>query len=550
MRRFALFVGINAYGAGHSLRCARADAEILHGEFSRYYDETMLLVDKEASRPRILAAVGKFRKLVRPGDMFLFFFSGHGGDYDGERLLEIPDYDAQGHRIGLTDLLTSEVRSKTDVKGLHRLFILDCCRDKQHCDSDFPRQVEKAVKARGFMDRHGPDSVTPPTILSSSSPGQSSYEHSSTGHGYFTEAFLDSLRDTSVRNFNEFRDRLDAVMTNMGAPDDQLPYFEGPIGSDFPFWPEWDSGDNGGGGNDDDDREEDGEYEDDDEVDEEENAEDEDDVDEEEDDDVDVDEDEDDVDDDEDEDDGDDDEDEDDEFRGGNHTEEEAFYEQGELFFYGDGVRQDYAKAADCYLEAAERGMPKAQFSLGVMYSNGCGVPQDYSKAVHWYREAAEQEMPKAQFNLGVMYFTGRGVQQDYAKAAHWYRKAAEQGHAGAQFNLGVMYSEGRGVPQDYSEAVNWYRKAAEQGHANAQNNLGVCYEDGLGVSRDYGKAMFWYRSAAKQMTAEVQFAMGVCYENGIGVPRHHGRAAYWFRKAAEQRARTRMNLRAPSSFR
>ena len=92
------------------------------------------------------------------------------------------------------------------------------------------------------------------------------------------------------------------------------------------------------------------------------------------------------------------------------------------------------------------RGVPgdvEAQVTLGLMYFFGDGVPQDYAEAVRWLRQAADQEHANAQYNLGVMYAEGRGVPQDEAEAVRWYRLAAAQGLAGAQFNLGFMYFEG-----------------------------------------------------------------------------------------------------------
>ncbi|MGX2975159.1 tetratricopeptide repeat protein, partial [Ursidibacter arcticus] len=103
--------------------------------------------------------------------------------------------------------------------------------------------------------------------------------------------------------------------------------------------------------------------------------------------------------------------------------------------------------------------------------------------------EAAEQGIPEAQYNLGLMYYNGQGVKQDYQQAEKLFQQAAEQGIAQAQYNLGVMYNNGRGVKQDYQQAVKWYQQAAEQGIAEAQYNLGLMYYNGQGVKQDYQQA-------------------------------------------------------------
>ena len=44
------------------------------------------------------------------------------------------------------------------------------------------------------------------------------------------------------------------------------------------------------------------------------------------------------------------------------------------------------------------------------MYDKGDGVLQNYVKAAEWFQKAAEQGHAKAQLSLGRMYITGRGV--------------------------------------------------------------------------------------------------------------------------------------------
>ncbi|WP_345271063.1 caspase family protein [Nibrella viscosa] len=210
-------------------------------------------------------------------------------------------------------------------------------------------------------------------------------------------------------------------------------------------------------------------------------------------------------------------------------------YSLGVMYENGYGVARDYGQAVSWYRKAAEQGHAPGQTNLGYMYRNGYGVTQDYSQAVSWYRKAAEQGDAPGQTNLGYMYRNGYGVTQDYSQAVSWYRKAAEQGHAPGQTNLGNMYRDGKGVTQDYGQAVSWYRKAAEQGYVRGQVNLGYMYENGYGVTQDYSQAVSWYRKAAEQGDAPGQTNLGYMYENGYGVTQDYSQAVSWYRKAAEQ---------------
>lgn len=155
-----------------------------------------------------------------------------------------------------------------------------------------------------------------------------------------------------------------------------------------------------------------------------------------------------------------------------------------------------------------------AQNNLGNIYYSGQGVRQDYAQAIGWYREAAAQGHAEAQHNLGIMYEHGRGVRPDHAQAADWYRKASEQGYAIAQNNLGAMYYSGQGVRKDYAQAVDWTRRAAVQGVASAQFGLGRMYHNGQGVSLDHTQAADWYRKAAEQGFSDAQFALGLISQN------------------------------------
>lgn len=66
---------------------------------------------------------------------------------------------------------------------------------------------------------------------------------------------------------------------------------------------------------------------------------------------------------------------------------------------------------------------------MGVIYESGYeGVPIDFAKAFECYEEAAQFQNPKAEFHLGLMYETGRYVKKDMNFAIERYKKAAVMG--------------------------------------------------------------------------------------------------------------------------
>ncbi len=172
----------------------------------------------------------------------------------------------------------------------------------------------------------------------------------------------------------------------------------------------------------------------------------------------------------------------------------DAQVELGVLFAKGQGVTQDFQRAAVWFTKAAEKNNTKAQLFLGYMNENGEGTPKDFKKAAYWYTKAANQADAMAQYSLGVLYEFGKGVPEDNKKAFEWYSKAAAQGYAPAQTNLGQMYVYSfYGIPQDYNKAFELYTKAAYQGDAKGQIALGGLYKDGKGTQQDYQQAYIWY---------------------------------------------------------
>ena len=223
-------------------------------------------------------------------------------------------------------------------------------------------------------------------------------------------------------------------------------------------------------------------------------------------------------------------------------------FNQGIAYENGDGVEENYPKAAECYQIAAKHGIAEAQTRLshiefhikidkltpeelyhkGLDYESGNGVDKDYHKAVACYQIAVKKGSPEAQNALGICYAKGNGVSKNYQKAREYYQSAANQGSKEAQKNLeeiediifhdsimglsseklyqkGLDYENGDEISKDYHKAVECYQIAAKRGFANAQNALGKCYAKGIGISQDLSKAMEWLQKAASKGNVESQ---------------------------------------------
>ena len=96
----------------------------------------------------------------------------------------------------------------------------------------------------------------------------------------------------------------------------------------------------------------------------------------------------------------------------------------------------DYRTAYAEWKRLAERGDTAARRAIAGMYFYGDGIARDPARARHWYRMAANAGDAHSQATLGEMYETGAGVPKDLGAARRWYRRAAARGHGWARQQL------------------------------------------------------------------------------------------------------------------
>ena len=127
MKRYGLFVGVNKYSNGITpLSCARSDASSLFKAFLNEGYDLDLLIDEEASQENVIANLR--RKNFQSGDIFVFYFSGHGCEINGNHFLLGSTADAGLLKFQIGMIPVSLICQLTDTPGLRRLFILDSCR--------------------------------------------------------------------------------------------------------------------------------------------------------------------------------------------------------------------------------------------------------------------------------------------------------------------------------------------------------------------------------------------------------------------------------------
>ncbi|KAF9895719.1 hypothetical protein BX616_008985, partial [Lobosporangium transversale] len=120
---------------------------------------------------------------------------------------------------------------------------------------------------------------------------------------------------------------------------------------------------------------------------------------------------------------------------------------------------------------------------------------QDYSKAFDWCLKAANQECASSQYELGEIYYFGKGAPQVDSKAAEWYVRAAfldeldrmvaegryswdseSDEEDNTQFKQATVQAEDEGIPKDRSKGSDQAIEV-EQGFDDTQMELDDSYE-------------------------------------------------------------------------
>ena len=207
MKRVGLFVGVDKYqDIGISpLRCAVKDATALMAAFSRaQFDTVDSLLNDDARDDKIIDKVENIMSELNSGDLFVFYFSGHGREFANTNYLVGPTARANTELYQRGSVSLPELIAITNKEGVNRLFILDCCRSSILANRSGVYSVDNsrdiALNAALKSDNN---SIVPPLILCSCSTGEQAFE--GPVHGYFTDALLNSIERKDIQTFQDFQ---------------------------------------------------------------------------------------------------------------------------------------------------------------------------------------------------------------------------------------------------------------------------------------------------------------------------------------------------------
>lgn len=240
--RWALLVGIDQYpklGAGQTLRGAVNDsnamAQVLTGRYGFSRDLLVQLLNEQATRAAILAAMEQIAVQVREGDLVVFHFSGHGSQKPDQQHDEADGWDETivpydsgrppQENLDITDDEIHEWVARVTSVTPYLTFIIDCCnsgtvvRNEKICGGvilpkgirGVPRpspgrreNVSRSFRPKEDRPSSGPSGWLPLglryTLLAACRSDQQACElppEEGPIHGALTRALLDTLKEMS-----------------------------------------------------------------------------------------------------------------------------------------------------------------------------------------------------------------------------------------------------------------------------------------------------------------------------------------------------------------
>jgi formylglycine-generating enzyme required for sulfatase activity len=238
MKKHALLVGVENYDdpAIVKLACAGNDCRELHG-FLKYragYDEVRTLMAPHSEA--VLDAAVELTSGLQAGDLFVFYFAGHGITHEGRHLLLCPQARMSRLRFLQQVVPVDLLKEETDRPGLDRVLILDACRtdllaSRRGAGGGMEgEQVLRDLAAVAGEPRHAVGSLA---ILCSCSEGGRAGELPVRGHGLFTAALLEVLEEAvagehevALDNWLEGRlyERMECLAKDSRLPAGQRPW--------------------------------------------------------------------------------------------------------------------------------------------------------------------------------------------------------------------------------------------------------------------------------------------------------------------------------------
>jgi hypothetical protein len=196
---YLLGIGINRYPGDLKLNYAVQDARELLQAFSKqskplFRDvQSQLLVDHEATRTAILDKLGWLKKEMKPHDVAVIFYAGHG-HRDAQGRFYLLSINMDPDRLDETTVTGEELKKRlADLPG-RVLLLMDAC----HAGAIGGRG--KGLSITDDLARELSDDDCGVIVMCAAMGSEESSENSDEQHGFFTLALLEGLKGAADYN--------------------------------------------------------------------------------------------------------------------------------------------------------------------------------------------------------------------------------------------------------------------------------------------------------------------------------------------------------------
>lgn len=209
-RQVALVIGNGAYRAYPALVNPVNDARALGARLTQLHFDVTVLSD--ADRKAMSRGIDQWIANLRPGDVALFYYSGHGVAIDGENYMLPVDFDGRDEAdVRYDSQAASRVQEQMESrKAKLNILILDACRDN-------PFRSSKG----GTRGLAGMNAGRGTFIALATSPGKTASDNPSGRNGLFTQYLLEAMAEPGVGLndvFDLVREKVDGASAGKQLP--------------------------------------------------------------------------------------------------------------------------------------------------------------------------------------------------------------------------------------------------------------------------------------------------------------------------------------------
>uniref|UniRef100_A0A7S0EL62 Uncharacterized protein n=2 Tax=Hanusia phi TaxID=3032 RepID=A0A7S0EL62_9CRYP len=149
------------------------------------------------------------------------------------------------------------------------------------------------------------------------------------------------------------------------------------------------------------------------------------------------------------------------------------------MFHDGVACVQDFSKAFELHVSAANAGVRDSSFEVGRFYKEGIGVEANTEMAVKYFKDAMDAATEDdlnacSAWELAKIYIQGnyKPSLESKKEGISFLELACKQKHPAACFMLGNLYLQGNLVPRSKKQGIQYLKIAAHGGHKEAHQHL------------------------------------------------------------------------------